>query len=172
MIATLTAAVVLLAVLTAFLGAVLARLVKRVRELERTLSPQSYLPATGVEAADFAATDAEGRELSAADLSGETVVAMFAAGCHSCPPLLAELAAARAGREAAETLVFVFDGEDSPESAELMATAGTFARTARVRYGTVAPAFGVDSFPVFLAMRDRTITAAGHSPDELGVLAA
>jgi len=167
MIATLTAALVLLAVVVAFQGAVLTRLVRRLREVESQLAPESFLPAAGHPVGEFSARSTDGVALSRESLSGERLVVFLAAGCPSCPGLLAELRDARGGASREETLVFALGGPDDSDAVDLAAGAEPFALAAVAGYGPVPAAFGVNSFPVVMLVSDGVITRAGHSPGEL-----
>ena len=167
--AILTAAVVLLALVTTLTLLLGFALVRRLRALEARLElGDVHLPTPGTAIEPFRATTVDGHALDERDLAqGRTLVAFLSPGCGPCDQVVERLRSdARPPRE--QMLAFVMQGagwRDAPLLAEKL---GGVARVAIVpELGPATAAFRVTAFPTLVLVEDGVVAAAGNSLEEV-----
>ncbi|NUO59519.1 MAG: hypothetical protein HOV71_25400 [Hamadaea sp.] len=164
MTAVLTAAVVVLAALTAVCLLMLAAVVRRLRTIEERLNgPAATLPEVGLTVAGFQAADLTATPLNESDVEDGTVLFVMP-GCGPCADLIAALAEHPSGALTA----FVAGNPADEVTQELARKVGAVADRVAVvdEGGAVTAAFGgVSSFPTVLRISGGVIAAAGRSVD-------
>lgn len=148
----LTAAVVMLAGLTAFNLILTLGILRRLRAAGEPVEVR--LPEIGFEVGRFAVDTIDGVPLAEPDIANATV-AFVMAGCGPCGELIAEM------KTVDQSLTVFVVG---PDSEELMAKLPTTARVASVADGSPAPkAFGgIGGFPTVVRVQDGRVAASGR----------
>ncbi len=169
MTSLLAVAVVLVGALGAVNLAIGFAMIRKLRDLETRVAQApsaEHVPQVGHRIDPFVAVTVDGGMLSQADLAGsDTLVALLSPGCGSCDDVLAQLAADSSDLKPV-ILIHTEEPEDE-ETVALVDKARGVGRVAVVPFGPVPKAFGVDSFPTVLLVRDGTIRAAGYDLHEI-----
>ena len=158
MTGVLTAAVVLLAVLTLLTLALLLAVVRRLREHETRLAEL----AAGVGAGGMPDVIAPaGHPVTGLDAELPALVGFFSPGCDACHERLPDFRKAAAGHAGGTLAVVVADGKDpAPLVAEL---GGNGSVVLEDPGGPLATAFAVRGFPAFAVVgTDGRISASGY----------
>jgi thiol-disulfide isomerase/thioredoxin len=126
------------------------------------------LPAVGTKVRDFAVVDTDGQPLTAAALSGATLVGFFSIGCKFCQEFAPRFAAlARAFPGGRERVLAVVVGLPDQQT-DLVDVLGPVSRMTTEKFGgPSAAAFSVTAFPAFVLLQARLVVAAGMKPESL-----
>ncbi|MEV6964527.1 redoxin domain-containing protein [Hamadaea sp. NPDC051192] len=171
--ATLTAAVIILAVLTLLNLFLLFGVLRRLREQTAQQSqdnafalPENPVLQPGSRVGAFTTTTLDGDTVEAAELTGDALVGFFSPTCKPCRAAVPRFAdyAARFPREKVLAVV-VTDGQDFSEYADQLA--GTARVVVEPHSGPLSEAFAVAGFPGLCVLSDGVVTANGMRVEEL-----
>jgi len=174
-VATLTAAVVALGVLTLLNLLLLLGVIRRLREqtARQTEDSAFALPKhpvlkPGSSVGAFSVTTVDGDIVGSADLVGDTLVGFFSPTCKPCRttiPRFVDYAATFPGGPDRVLAVVVTDEQDFSEYAEMLAPAGRVVIESHT--GSMFDAFSVAGFPGLCVVSDGVVTANGMRVEEL-----